>query len=234
MIEIETKENMSKIIKESQYFNRMTKYDLLARNIGTIDSYKKLYLDSIQEFTNNEKRILEEYTRKIDEIFTKFKFKNLLELPWKFCKIKSDIEQGWPHTLADIIILNKEVLNSPDLLTTLVHEKIHVYQRFFPMQTHILITDFWGFEILDTLQNIPKIRNNPDINNFVYGFKNKAFLRVYNSENPSSLNDTNLNNSLTEHPYELMAYLIPTVLKNSQTNFYISALISWMRQPGNL
>ena len=65
---IESKENMVKIVNESYYFNRMSKYDLLARNISSIDSYKKLYLDSIIEFTEEEKSILEEQTHKIDQV----------------------------------------------------------------------------------------------------------------------------------------------------------------------
>ena len=168
MIEIETKENLEKVIKESNYFNRMSKYDLLARNATSVESYKKLYLDSVMEFDKNEKIKLEKHTSELNAIFQKFKFANLLSLPWKFCKLKNDIEYGWPHTLANIIMLNANVLNSNDLLTTLIHEKIHVYQRYFPLQTHILITDYWKLEIKDTLQNTTKLRNNPDINNFVY------------------------------------------------------------------
>ena len=235
MIQIETKENMAKIIKESNYFNRMSKYDLLARNIGSIEAYKKLYHDSILEFKDDEKMKLNEYTQQIDNIFKKFKFHNLLSLPWKFCKIHNNIEQGWPHTLLNVIILNKDTLQANNLITTLIHEKIHVYQRYFPIQTHILITEYWKFEIMDIVQNIEKIRNNPDINHFVYGLKNKNFVaKLYNKDNPSSLDDSQLNNTLTEHPYELMAHLIPIILTHKQDNFYINRLISWMLQPGNL
>jgi hypothetical protein len=222
------KNHMVKIVNESYYFNRMSKYDLLARNASSIESYKKIYLDSIIEFTPSEIQILKEQIKKIDLV----KFTVLRSIPWKFSKVKTDIEQGWPHTLADVIILNSHVFEQPsiDLFKTLVHEKIHVYQRLFPLETHVLITDYWKFNVLDTLSNIPRIRNNPDINNFVYGTKKKPFYRAYNTENPSSLQDTHLVNfTITEHPYELMAHLIPQVLTTKESDFYIKQLIAWLR-----
>ena len=226
---IESKENMVKIVNESYYFNRMSKYDLLARNVSSIDSYKKLYLDSIIEFTEEEKNILEEQTHKIDQV----KFAVLRSIPWKFCKVKTDIEQGWPHTLANVIVLNSKVFeqSSMELFKTLVHEKVHVYQRLFPLETHVLITEYWEFRVLDTLSNTLKIRNNPDINNFVYGSSTKKpFYRAYSTENPGSLQDTHLvNSTTTEHPYELMAHLIPNVLTSKESDFYTNRLISWLR-----
>jgi len=45
-----------------------------------------------------------------------------------------EYEQGLPHTRENIILLSKNVLkyDELDLTSTLIHEKIHIYQRYNP------------------------------------------------------------------------------------------------------
>lgn len=186
---------MTSIIKNSQFFHRMTQSDLYARNIGTTDGYIKLYNDNIRQFTNQQKSHLTHLTQEVNTSTAK-SFPIMNKIQWKFAKVDVSIEKGWPHTLGDVIILSNKFFEEIDYkkqLEILLHEKIHVFQRLMPIETNNLI-DAWGFSVVDKIENYPMARNNPDINNFVYckvmkGGK-KAIIQLYNSATPNGIDDS--------------------------------------------
>ena len=228
---IETKHK----IENSTYFDKMSKDDLKARHALTIAEYKGIYLDSIKNFSDNEKIILMDFTREIDKICRRFK--RFVNIPWKFAKLCCHVEEGFPHTIDDIIFLPFDFLYTRDkefMKKTLIHEKIHLFQRVYPLQTNILIQNYWNFAIFSLATKIKKnSRNNPDLNNLLYHRYNSTCFQEY-SDNPTSLTHSALAKSCREkyeHPYEQMAYIIPTIVCDNKilNDDYVMAL-KWMQK----
>ena len=238
------------IIDNSIYFQRMSRADLSARNATSTQAYQKLYKDSIIEFTTSEKILLLELTSKLDKLTSQTK--RFKDIPWKFAKVKTTIEEGYPHTLGDMIVLSDYffgVMKKNHQIKTLFHEKCHVFQRLFPMETHKLIADYWLLTPIDTLNKNPLARNNPDINSFVYGTADGVkFFQMYNSNLPTSIRDSTVvaidqdGNKTdfpltlpsfieqTEHPYEIMACLLPHLFiqaKSMNGNEFIGNVQDW-------
>lgn len=256
-IEFAIQKYMKTIIDDSNYFNRMTKSDLLARNIGSLDAYKKLYYKSLREFNDDEKTLLYDLVKKIDD-YTIDSCRKLNDIPWKFVKTSFNIENNFPHTHGDVIVLSHNFLSdksSTSILKTLLHEKIHVYQRLYPLETNKLITDYWNFKVTKKFSDFELIRNNPDINNFVYSKNDVFFYQKYTSKNPSNISESipvaiidgseqELNQKIIskmeipiiinqfEHPYEIMASLIPVIIiDNYKDNTFITKkTIEWINK----
>lgn len=238
-----SRDYINNIIDDSNYFSRMNNIDLLARDINSIQGYIKLYKDGIHEFSSNEKKMIFNICKIVDKYTDKNK--NLNNIPWKFVKQANDIEKGWPHTLGDVIILTSDFfkLNNKTQVKTLLHEKIHIYQRYYPIETNKLFIA-WNFTPVDKIVNIKLARNNPDINDFIYEKKGKIIIQLYNSSNPNSINDSSpylytdnptkitakeleLPNiaSQYEHPNEIMATVIPEIIIenfNDKSEFIIN------------
>lgn len=246
---------MSTIVNNSIYFQRMTPTDLIPRNASSPQAYAKLYKASIIPFTDQQTRTL---TQSIHELQTTYlrPFSNLNRIPWKFARVTEDIESGYPHTLHDVIILSDKffTLSTKDQQKTLVHEKVHVYQRVHPLQTYKLIHDVWGFQVKDKIVNFPLSRNNPDVNNFVYGKKQGRIIQLYTNQRPQTLADSqpflidDKGNSIAltslnqldietlpyqpyiqlEHPYEIMACLLAELIMSSDIS-YLTNVQEWMK-----
>ena len=99
----------------------------------------------------------------------------LTRIPWKIAVVRDYIENGYPHTLGDIICLPESFVaqcyrlmagstpmqaidGSPkkdtaldSILETLIHEKLHVLQRQYPDQTALYIEDKFGLKPSDRI-----------------------------------------------------------------------------------
>lgn len=258
-IDFPTKSYVEQIVNDSGYFYRMNKLDLTVRNVNSQQSYMTLYLSNIQEFSQKEKALLTKLVRKAEQYTQSFTlFHNI---PWKFVKIHQSIENGWPHTLGDVIVLSNRFFTEQtfeEQINTIIHEKVHVFQRLYPLFTHQLISSTgWGLEVKTTLESVSNARNNPDINNFVYGPKgtSKYFAQVYKSQSPHSLSDstitvfskdapisissprempmpTPIDASQYEHPYEIMATILPNILMKTvkePKHSLIQSTILWIQ-----
>jgi hypothetical protein len=63
----------------------------------------------------------------------------LANIPWVLAKINENYENGFPHTRLGIIFLGKlDSMIKTNLIQTLIHEKVHVYQRMYPKLFSIL------------------------------------------------------------------------------------------------
>lgn len=226
------KKYMKLIVEESEYFDNMNQLDLQARGASSKQVYKDRYINSVGVFNEKQKRVLQ------DLVDLANKYKSIwISGKWKFACISRDVENGFPHTLGDVIVLSKDFFEMPPKrqLITLVHEKIHVYQRFNPLKTNEYILKELHFEIKNVPSEISnKIRSNPDLNNIIYGKGDFAFAQVF-KDNPVSLYDSfaakinvktgeisiasadeilpakmiNAGISQLEHPYEIMACYLP-------------------------
>ena len=117
---------------------------------------------------------------------------------------------------------------------TILHEKVHIFQRVFPVETNVLLTHYWQYAINGIKSNMPRVRANPDTNNILYrrGSVSECYQR-YNSDTPRDLADSVRycvkGVHLYEHPYEQMAYIIADLLCHSQikNEDYIQ-VVRWM------
>lgn len=122
------------------------------------EKIKRHFQETTLDFTKEEKQALSKVAEKIDALLIE-NFPLFVRQPWRFVKMKDSHCSGLAYTRADCIILNKRhisricqaeqnkdetfVLRRGALL--LVHEKIHVLQRFYPERFEPLYTKTWGF-----------------------------------------------------------------------------------------
>ena len=228
---------MNRCVNESEYFKIMNNLDLKVRHASSKNDYKTIYVDNLQDFTRDEKYILVTLIKNIN--INLDQFNKIFSIPWKLTKTSTVIEMGFPHTIADVIVLSDTFFKLPSQqqLITLLHEKIHIFQRLYPLETHELITNIWKFEIKQKASKFDEIqRNNPDNNSLTYGMKDFYILQVYHDDNvtniaqsrPVKVNQNTLETSplderdlelmfhidikQLEHPYEIMASYLPYIL----------------------
>ena len=129
---------------------------------------------------------------------------------WTFALTNNNYEEGFPHTRGSVIFLSPIILNYTDneLIKTLIHESIHIYQRYNIEKISKYLSDK-GYSISRIKDKNSLIRSNPDLDNFIYKDKNgNELIAYYNSEFPKGINDINLTVISEEHPFEKMAYEI--------------------------
>ncbi len=210
------------LIKDKDnYYKTFNNKDYKVRNIKTIEDYyikiknscininieqKKDLIKSINKANNKLKKI------KIDG-FDGNKCANII---WNVGFIDgNEYEYGLPHTRNNIIILPINILSSFNRLTkTLIHEKIHVYQKMYPDDINKYL-DKNGYIKYKNRNEFNNLRANPDLDNYIYMNSNKQIMKAEYIDNPYTINDViiePINNYKYEHPLEYMAYNIEYLL----------------------
>lgn len=202
------------------YVKNLSRYDLIARNINSNKEYIQKIGYCAKNFTGNQKNIINNCCEKADDFFKKYNElldgKQIAKIKWKFALTDKydnyEYENGLPHTRKDIIFLSDKMIpesETPDFINTLIHEKIHIYQRYNELIIDKMLSD--KLKINKIVYTNPRKRANPDLNNNIYkNDKNEIMQCYYNSNTPNSIQDVTClnNNSINEHPYELLAYNI--------------------------
>lgn len=236
---------MASIIDVSPFFTRMNKYDLIVRRVQSEDEYKVKYLNSIRNFTCKQKKKLCELVYDANVVLERYKNINTIE--WKFAKLANGIENNWPHTLGDTIMLHDVFFEDTrdNMIRTLIHEKLHLYQRVFTNYTNILVSLYLGYKYHGDMTVIDNIMNNPDLDGKLYTVKGQLLYRGYDRPYPSSLHNTKLYEvtqsksanmieyseispkslqypdfiTQVDHPYEIMAQLVSHQLTGNNMSF---------------
>lgn len=202
------------------YVKNLSRYDLIARNVDSNKEYIQKIVYCAKNFTENQKDIINICCEKADDFLRKYNElldgKQIAKIKWKFALTDKydnyEYENGLPHTRKDIIFLSDKMIpesETPDFINTLIHEKIHVYQRYNELIIDKMLSD--KLKINKIVYTNPRKRANPDLNNNIYkNDKNEIMQCYYNSNTPNSIQDVTClnNNSINEHPYELLAYNI--------------------------
>lgn len=222
---------------EDGYVRSMSAADLYARKVQNA----REYVDSIKKccisYTDAEKVKIKRCVKKADEFLRTYVYKNklncadLVSIKWKFAlTYKNNVneyEEGLPHTRSDIIFLSKYSINKDiaddnndqTLVNTLIHEKVHIYQRYNKQKMEDLVRHMGYSKISVKLSDdiLRRKRSNPDITDDIYhnSATNKEMIFTYKSETPSGINDTDTNSFAMEHPYETMAYEIANAYSQS-------------------
>ena len=229
-----------------RYVRNMSELDLCARNVNSHLEYINNIEETAISFEQSEKDLLSKCATNADKYFKSDAYKelkysnqiqgnNIADIKWIFAntyanrfnnKIKEN-EEGLPHTRENIIFVSKNVLKYDELnlTNTLIHEKIHIFQRNNPKILDKIISDMDLVEMDKQLFKYSKyIRTNPDTNNKIYYNKNNKdiiFVCLYRNDSPNSINDVLHNNYSTEHPYEKIAYEIAGNFYKNNENKYI-------------
>jgi hypothetical protein len=191
------------------YVRSMSSYDLIARKATTHSEYISRISQNTHDASPIETRVIEDAVKAADAFIAKqSNMPDLYSIPWKIALTKNKAyEEGLPHTRSDIIFIDQASIKDRDIVTTLLHEKVHVYQRMYPG-----IIDTWlqrrGYTRVAPRSTRRLVRANPDIDGWIYKDpkSNMEMVATYNSERPSSISDVTISNYSFEHPYEYMAY----------------------------
>jgi len=237
-----SKEHVQKHVVTSSFFRSLTPADLRARTAPSLEpsDYAFQYLNSYIHFTELDRDKINKSMLIIRQLLKDFP--KLLNTRWNFVKMSSNIENGYPHTIGDMIILNDVVLQSDlnQFTKTIIHEKFHVMQRLYPLYFQELYKTmkFLPFKIATR----PQLkRSNPDLDGSIYIHEPSQTIpmQIYTNRNPSSLAQSNpilldvdgnyittkqLNNKLfglpesfycqLEHPAEISACLLTEIITN--------------------
>jgi hypothetical protein len=196
------------LLKEKQIASDPTLYQKFILNICTLIADIRLY------FIENKKNY--------DYIY------GISSLKWNIGIINDNFyEGGMPHTIKmvnrenkknkdekednsnAVIILPSQAIDNYNftiLINTLIHEKVHVYQKTFPKKIdHYLKSK--GYEIYASKEPNTLFRANPDIDNHIYQHlpTGQIYDMQYTSNTPSQVTDTIHKNYDKEHPFEEMA-----------------------------
>lgn len=212
-----SKEELKNVLVNNfdNYYNKFNKIDLYARQSKDLNDYLSKMNNSIVDINNEEKNKLIMLINMIDNktrviklpYLDGIKFNNI---PWKFGIMEGNhFEFGLSHTRNDIIIISKENLQSKnivDLCKTLIHEKIHVYQKIYPDDVEIYLS-LHNFKKKRKINENDIIRANPDTDEWIYTQNDVEYKAEYINI-PTNLLDVNYypcNTQNCEHPFEKMA-----------------------------
>lgn len=215
VVEFLTKQQTFELLKadEDGFYKTFFKADLHARHVGSVDEYIDLIRDrGVADFTEEEK-IKVQKAIELSNIFLEktklpwFDGKKAKSDKWRVAKTTIFYEDGLPHTRGtSVIILSTKNLNDDlqTLSTTLTHEKIHLYQKKYPLEVAAYLS-LHGFRKVKEREEQDLIRANPDTDNYRYTTHDGVELKTqYTSAYPNSIHDVIVSNQFYEHPFERM------------------------------
>ena len=201
------------------YYKQFNLIDYKVRNIKNIDEYKNIIKKSCININN--KHLLNDCIKISDLKLTKinldgFSGKKCANMKWNIGFINgNEYENGLPHTRNNIIILPLSILSNKDnLINTLIHEKIHVYQKTYIDDINIYLEKN-GFTKYKLRSEVENTRANPDMDLYIYKNKNGDVMKATYKTNANTISDVNIvpiNNYMYEHPFEYMAYNITKII----------------------
>jgi hypothetical protein len=202
------------------YFKGFYKLDYISRNINNIHDYYSIIDDSVDNFSIDEKNKISKAIQLADNKIQKIYFdwfdgKKCIDIPWNLICIKGKLyENGLPHTRSNYIIISKKNIDnySMDKLTkTLIHEKVHIYQKIYKEDCEKYLKEH-NFKRYKYREENDNIRANPDIDKWIYkDGSDNIYSAKYTNNNPESIESIEYkpyNSQSYEHPYEKMAIYI--------------------------
>jgi hypothetical protein len=189
------------------YYANLNTHNLNIRNINDKDKYLCNIYKHLYTCNKQEENIIINAIKKSDNLLKKikypgFNYNKIKNIPWIIgCSKTNNYEFGYPHTRNNIIILNYENIYDKYLYKTLIHERIHIYQKIFPNDIKLFL-NYFNFKKLKKKTNLD--RANPDTDDFLYEKNGIIFeCKIDNNNIKCTNNDTKY-----EHPFEYMAYEI--------------------------
>lgn len=231
---------------DDKYVQGMSKSDLEARKVVCQEAYRLQAYYAAQTFNDEQKALLTKATQEADRFFASyngqvtargyggiptaigiigyFDAERARQLPWKLMFVGNNYEDGLPHTRGEYIFISPAVLSQSyiDLVETLIHEKIHIYQRRYLREktylsyekidvylTEYMVSKLGFTKVKKRSEAVCDIRANPDVDEWIYRSPktNQDMFLCYRSSRPTSIGDT-IGDVHNEHPFEWIAYEI--------------------------
>ena len=228
---------------EDRYVAKLSPIDLYARKVSSKEEYINIIKGEATHFNKGDKLILDKCTKKADELlrninintissesnldYSKYlNYKDIANIKWVLAITRNDngskYEDGLSHTRKHIIFLSQDVLNysEDEIIKLLIHEKIHIYQRYNEALFKTIIYNMGYAESTDGQEisndKLRYVRSNPDVNNKIYKSIHTGELMIclYTSDKPKNINDIIIEKYSMEHPYEKIAYEISEHIYN--------------------
>lgn len=217
-----TKKKLYKIVSHNyNYYKNFTPYDWKARGVKNYDEYLlciKMSLLSIQKRKYESiklKKAVSRANEKLEKLQNSFSedwidFSILKKINWVIGCMKGNLyEGGHAHTVYNTIIIPIETIQLytvGELSCLLIHEKIHIFQRYYPIYTkkYLRLNQFTTYR---KKRKFDRVRSNPDTNQYIYQ-KNGVIYSIEYKKSIKSVNSIVKKPLKYEHPYEEMAYLI--------------------------
>lgn len=235
------------------YVKNMSKSDLAARKVVCQEAYRLRAYYAAQDFTDDQKALLRKGTAEADAFFRRyngqattgrggvptaisaiayFDAARAAALPWKLMHTTNEYEEGLPHTRGEYIFISPATLAESylDFVETLIHEKIHIYQRRYArekvyvaaLKQEVFLTEYMVSQMGYTKSKRRSeaacdLRANPDLDDWIYKDpKTGAELFLcYRSAQPTGITDV-IGDAKNEHPFEWIAYKISQLYKDSR------------------
>lgn len=204
------------------YYETFTEMDLRMRGVSSVDEYRRLIINCCVEPTVRDQfrivwgvmcacvslcrvRIQNDW---FDSIKCAF-------IPWKIAIVDDThrYENGLSHTRGEVIFITRETLYDYGITNTMIHEKIHVYQKKYPASIQHYIRKFHFTSDMNRRENAylnrEYVRANPDTNDLIYADENNVLLKAVYEPNAKTIGQvryTSCNSQYCEHPHERMVH----------------------------
>ncbi len=222
-------ETLRVITNNTPFYQTFSPADLHARHVNSVDEYVKLLKEKkvtstptiYQQFVLEICTIIADIRLLIIENKENYQhLKGISALTWNIGVTNNNFyEGGMAHTIKTkddvVIILPLNIIEKyswNELINTLIHEKVHVYQKTYQEKIDNYLKDnHYKRDI--SISKDTLYRANPDIDSNIYIHipSNKIYDMKYTSSNPSSVSDTVHFSYENEHPYEEMAIHIENI-----------------------
>ena len=217
-----------------RYYKGLSTTDLRVRGCADVQQCLYRYETYLRDLNQAEAVSLKFLLAQADQWLKPYK--RLAGIPWKVRTFdEAVIESGLPHTQSDTIIMPSAFFDRPDAMrleqiTTLIHEKVHVYQRLFPLETTRLIVDVLGFSIYDFAPTPNSVRSNPDINQIIYKDEQGKIIAAQYTKDATTIHDIL---DKRDHPFEIMAYMLAATMTGTPppphaSKYDLPAVHVWM------
>ena len=194
--------------KHTQYLERLHTKDKLYRGLSpnaSINNLLEIYQSKYRDKGLFSHIILENAVSRLKGIA----FINNPRIPWKFALVSNSMEGGNPFTIHDTIVVSTSMLSSifsiwfkrdtefiqSSVINTLIHERIHILQKYYPEAFDELYTKYWGFyhDVSGVPINIRStIRNNPDGLDISWSWGGMRIFCVFRPIGPAKINNVEI------------------------------------------
>lgn len=133
----------------------------------------------------------------------------LAGLPWIIAFTPDTYESGLPHTRGEVICLPRvgaTTWHARQMLVTLAHEKVHVYQRMYPGRAVVTAGNIGCRPFAGNAPGPRGRRANPDVHGAFVDAKGTLMDATFVDADPRSLHRARPSSALGEHPHEIIAY----------------------------
>jgi hypothetical protein len=211
------------IKNEDHYYEYFYNNDFKTRKINKINDYYNYIKISVKDFNKDEKKKLMKCINSANNLLKSINMKwfdgnKAFNIEWIIGCIKGKLyENGLPHTRGNIIIISEKDINNyseDKLIKTLIHEKVHIYQKIYYNDCIIYLKEN-NFIKYKKREEIDNIRANPDLDEWIYKDKNGNIYNAQYHDNPLTIEDITYkpyNNQSYEHPFEKMAIEIENLV----------------------